>query len=117
MLDALREKDFAIHWSFIYISRNSVCDYISTSKIFVMKEQGSNGFFFEKLRFVSGGLFVLMGLWIVFGRLFPVGTDRKLEIIMGLIFVFYGVYRMVYVEYRRNVQKHSVEDDDGDIVK
>jgi hypothetical protein len=71
---------------------------------------------FERLRIGLGVIFTGMGFWIIFGDIFPPQMDSQYQILMGLVFVFYGLYRVVHIPYQRNFQKHGpgVTDDTED---
>ena len=66
--------------------------------------------FSERLRIVLGMIFIVMGIWIIFGDVIPPQWDSTYQILMGVVFVFYGIYRIVHMAYRRNFQKRMTHD-------
>lgn len=58
----------------------------------------------HRLRIIIGYLFVFFGLYVLLMDPSPGNFHPKLNSMMGIVWIFYGVYRIVHTYYRRSLQ-------------
>ncbi len=64
------------------------------------------------LRAIMGGVFVVFGISILFGSILPAHLNGNFQNIMGLIMIGHGIFRIVHIPYKKNLErKHNEEGD------
>lgn len=64
------------------------------------------------LRIVVGSLFIMFGAYIIWIEWMPGRFDPKFKIMMGLVLIAYGAYRIVHTYYQRDDLKESFPEDE-----
>jgi hypothetical protein len=59
------------------------------------------------LRIVIGSLFIIFGAYIIWMEWMPGRFDPKFKIMMGLVVIGYGAYRIAHTYYQRDHQTES----------
>ncbi len=61
------------------------------------------------IAYIAGALFVLLGLAFLFTNLFPENLPLQFKPIAGIVFILYGIYRIVLTSYK--TQKNHADNE------
>lgn len=59
----------------------------------------------RKIRFGVALLFVATGIWVMIGNVMPDYINDRYHYVMGFILIFYGIFRFVHYDYRKNIKR------------
>lgn len=57
--------------------------------------------FITYMGYFAGGLFVLFGIAFIFTNILPSDLPTHFKIIIGTVFMLYGIYRIVMTTYKK----------------
>ena len=65
--------------------------------------------FMKYVALTAGGLFIFLGFAIVFTNLFPDYIPSQFKIMMGIVFVLYGAFRIVTTIFKQRKREEESE--------
>lgn len=63
--------------------------------------------FMKYVAYIAGGIFILLGFAIVFTNLFPEYIPTQFKIMMGIVFVLYGAFRIVTTLFKQRKREEK----------
>lgn len=63
--------------------------------------------FMKYVAYIAGGIFILLGFAIVFTNLFPEYIPTQFKIMMGIVFVLYGSFRIVTTIFKQRKREEK----------
>ncbi len=63
------------------------------------------------IAYTAGAIFVLLGLAILFTDIFPAQIPSQLKLMMGIVFILYGIFRIVATTFNNKKRQSNEESD------